>query len=299
MSKDSHFVSLIIPTIGRATIEQCLEALRQQTRPPDELLVLKDLTRRGVAWARNEGIRQARGDLIAMTDDDCIPSPDWLERLINALDKYDAAGAGGPLEETDRLLFHIRKRYPSSNKEQIDTAGFAGNGANLILRRTWVERLAKQDGFMFNEEFKQLASEDWEFIWRLRHSGGTMVFVPASVQHLRRETPQSFLRRQFMRGKGIAFFFKIQRLARSQISPHQSLVWGNSQTAPRAHWLTALWQKVIGPFDLHSFPYARDFWLFWLGEKLQGLGFIWGLLTLQVPRHCIPNSVREYRGNKT
>jgi hypothetical protein len=144
-----------------------------------------------------------------------------------------------------------------------------------------------------------MASEDWEFVWRLRHCGGQMVFVPVAVRHLRRETPRSFLRRQFMRGKGIALFFKIQRLAHSQISPHQSLVWGKSQTASRAQWFRALWQKAIGPFDSQSFPSFRDFWLFWLGEKLQGLGFVWGLLTLQVPKHRIPNSVRAYRGNKT
>lgn len=298
MVKDSHCVSLIIPTIGRATLAQCLAALRQQTRPPDEIIVLKDPTRRGVAWARNEGIRQSRGDLIAITDDDCIPPPDWLERLIGAIDRYGTAGAGGTLRETDRLLFHIRRRYPSSTEEQLDTAGFAGNGANIIYRRSWIEALAQQDGFMFNEAFKQLGSEDWEFVWRLRHCGGMMTFVPVSVQHLRRETPKSFLRRQFMRGKGIAFFFKIQRRAHSQIAPHQSLVWGNHQAAPRAHWLAALWQKAIGPFDSQNFPSSRDFWLFWLGEKLQGLGFVWGLLTLQVPEQSIPNSVRAYRGNQ-
>jgi glycosyltransferase involved in cell wall biosynthesis len=299
MPKDSHSVSVIIPTIGRASLEQCLEALRRQTRLADEIIVLKDLTRRGPAWARNEGIRQARGDLLAFTDDDCIPPLDWLEQLIRAIDKYDAAGAGGPLAETDPLLLHIRKRYPSSDQEQIDTAGFAGNSANIVLRRTWVERLAQQDGCMFNEEFKQLGSEDWEFVWRLRHCGGTMVFVPVPVQHLRRETPRSFLHRQFTRGKGIAFFFKIQRIAHSRIPPHQSLVWGNNQTVPRAHWLMALWYKAIGPFDSHSFPSPRDFWLFWLGEKLQGLGFVWGLLTLQVPKYCIPNSVRDYRRDMT
>jgi glycosyltransferase involved in cell wall biosynthesis len=150
MPKDSHCVSLIIPTIGRATIKQCLAALHQQTRPPDEIIVLKDAMRRGVAWARNEGIRQSHGDLIAFIDDDCFPPPDWLERLVNAMDKYDAAGAGGPFEETDPLLFHIRKRYPSSDQEQLDTEGFAGNGGNILFRRMWLEKLAAQDGFLFN-----------------------------------------------------------------------------------------------------------------------------------------------------
>jgi glycosyltransferase involved in cell wall biosynthesis len=294
MAKDSHVVSVIIPTIGRATLEHCLEALRHQTRPPDELIVLKDQARRGVAWARNEGIRQSRGDLIAITDDDCIPPHDWLERLISAIDRYDAAGAGGLLEETDHLLRYTRQRYPTSDQEQVDTVGLAGTGANIMYRRTWIETLAARDGFMFNEAFKQLASEDWEFVWRLRHCGGTMVFVPVPVRHLRRETPRSFLCRQFMRGRGIAFFFKLQRVTHSQLPPHQSFIWGSPQTGAQTRWLTTLWRKAVGPFDAHSFSRARDFWLFWLGEKFQGLGFVWELLTRQLPTHCIPNSVRGH-----
>ena len=34
--------------------------------------------------ARNRGVQEARGDLIALTDDDCMPRPEWLEALVAA-----------------------------------------------------------------------------------------------------------------------------------------------------------------------------------------------------------------------
>jgi GT2 family glycosyltransferase len=84
-------VTVVIPTLGRGSLPLTLEALARQTRPADEVLQILDRDRRGVAWGRNEGIRRARGDLIAFTDDDCIPGPDWLATLIEAMDQAPVA----------------------------------------------------------------------------------------------------------------------------------------------------------------------------------------------------------------
>jgi glycosyltransferase involved in cell wall biosynthesis len=73
-SNDRHIVSLIIPTIGRKTLYECLIALDGQTRPPDEVIAITDHKRQGRSWACNEGIGRARGDLLAFADDDCAPS---------------------------------------------------------------------------------------------------------------------------------------------------------------------------------------------------------------------------------
>ena len=81
-NQDKHVVSVVIPTVKRNSLRRCLEALKKQNRLPDEVIVIEDKKRLGPSWARNKGIMKAKGDLIAFTDDDCVPPKDWLERLV-------------------------------------------------------------------------------------------------------------------------------------------------------------------------------------------------------------------------
>ena len=125
---DCHLVSVVIPTVGRETLHLCQNALEKQTRVPNEVIIVRDLRRRGASWARNEGIRQAQGDLIAFLDDDCVPSENWLEYLILTIDKYDADGVGGTYQEVDPLLHAARLRRKIPEIEQLDNLGLVGAG---------------------------------------------------------------------------------------------------------------------------------------------------------------------------
>ncbi len=100
--QDRLTVGVIIPTRNRAELLRgALEALSRQTRVPDEVIVVDngstDHTRQvagqfsgrlplrylfeptpGAGQARNAGIRHATSDVLAFTDDDCIPDENWL-----------------------------------------------------------------------------------------------------------------------------------------------------------------------------------------------------------------------------
>ncbi|MFA5860813.1 MAG: glycosyltransferase, partial [Candidatus Thermoplasmatota archaeon] len=96
-------VSVVIPCLNeRATLDACLDALEGQEFPwgRAEVIIVdggsSDGSRqiaqargvkllsdcaRGPSRARNIGIQAARADIVAFTDADCAPSPDWLARL--------------------------------------------------------------------------------------------------------------------------------------------------------------------------------------------------------------------------
>lgn len=291
MPTDQHRISVVIPTLGRDTLALCQAALAKQTRQPDEVIVVVDQHRRGAAWARNEGIARATGNLIAFADDDGVPPADWLERLVEALDRHQAAVAGGTFQETDPLLDAIRRRTPLPDHEQIDRGGLVGNGGNMLVKRDWLNLCVREDGHAFNPSFPG-SGEDWELVWRLRKRGATMVYVPNPVTHLRRATAGQHLRHSFQRGIGIAILFRLMRMDESGVIPQDSLLWGHAGKKTHPRWFKALWEKLLGPFEWRRFQQKRHFGLFWLGEKCQAAGFLWGLWRGGMREEGAPNAVR-------
>lgn len=284
MPADRHGVTVVIPTLGRGSLARTLDALTRQSRPPDEVLQIIDQDRRGPAWGRNEGIRRAKGDLIAFTDDDCVPGPEWLATLIGAIDRHDADGAGGNLRESDPLLRAVQQgRRAKPAAEQLDAGGLVGTGGNVMFRRRCLEATAARDGFVYNQSF--LVAEDWELAYHLRSRGARLVYVPFEVDHLRTARAWSYLRLQYARGIVIAALYLDQKRLRIPITPHESLLWGAGTQPSRPRWAAILWNKTIGPFNWSAFEHWHHYVLYWLGQKAQGLGFLWGLIRVRRTLH--------------
>jgi hypothetical protein len=272
-------VSLVIPSRRGILAGELLAAVEAQTRPPLEILCIHDAELRGPAWARNQGVARARGDYVAFLDDDCIPPEDWLERLVATAERFDADVVGGTYDEASRLLADRRERahrYPT--RDGRDEAGLVGAGGNIMFRRSVLDACRERDGFVFDETFR--LSQDWELTIRCRSLGASFAFCTARVRHLKQVSRISYLRHQFTRGLGIAALHEHLKRNPSLSPPHRSLLWprnaGGRDRAAR--WLVIFGRKLLGPFDVGSFRSKGDFAAFWLGEKAQGLGFVWGRL---------------------
>jgi len=106
-------VSVVIPVKDDALeLARCLRALRDQTRPADQIVVVDNGSRDasalvalaagvevvpcatpGIPAASARGYDSARGDLILRLDADCIPGREWIERMLDTFARHPDAGA--------------------------------------------------------------------------------------------------------------------------------------------------------------------------------------------------------------
>ena len=194
-------VSVIVPTFKRPMLlVRCLEALLAQDLAPSdyEIIIVDDAdsaetkeivkqrarqARRsghivhylpakythGPAAARNIGVRAARSEVIAFTDDDCIPCPGWLKAGLAALSD-DVVGVSGriiiPLEGTPTDYEY--------NASHLAHSEFVT--ANCFYRR---ETLLQVGGF--DERFTMAWREDSDLIFALQERGLRCTSAPDAV----------------------------------------------------------------------------------------------------------------------
>src|SRR5690606_472396 len=199
-------VSVVIPTYRRPELlDCCLSALRVQSLPATEfeIVVVHDgpspqfaaqaaelaalhsatggpmlcayatRTRRGPAAARNLGVRQAFGDLVAFTDDDTIPDVDWLAAAVA---RFDAAADERIEAATGRVVMPLG---PAPSDYERDAAGLAEAEfvtANCFVARATLERLGG-----FDERFERAWREDSDLHFRLLEAGARIAHVPGAV----------------------------------------------------------------------------------------------------------------------
>lgn len=147
----------------------------------------------GKSYALNNGVREARGEILAFLDDDATVGPTWLRNLTGALENGDWAGAGGRivLEWPPSLPNWLSvkgpySRHPFPGFDQGDAAKeLAGPpfGTNMAYRKEMFERYGafRLDlGPSPNADVPR-PGEDTEFGRRVISAGERLRYEPSAV----------------------------------------------------------------------------------------------------------------------
>ncbi len=227
MERSQPVFSIIIPTYNRpAELALCLEALCRLDYPRErfEVIVVDDgsktslqpsvarfldqldvtlLTQAnaGPAAARNKGASQAKGEFLAFIDDDCMTSPDWLQKLVNRFAEVPDQAIGGrtlnPLPENSYSTASqnlIDAGYAYHNPLPSQASFFASN--NLTVPAACFHSVGG-----FDITFK--TSEDRDFCDRWRHQGFQMTYAPEIlIYHSHHLNFRTFWRQHFNYGRG-------------------------------------------------------------------------------------------------
>jgi GT2 family glycosyltransferase len=268
MPADEPIAAVVIPAHGRqGQLNDCLRALAAQTLDlrAFEVIVVDDgsapslelcpdvieggldvrlvaQVNKGPAAARQAGVALAGARFIAFTDDDCLPRPQWLERLIEALDAHDGAIVGGATvngltrnvfsEASNVLLDFLAESFERSRSLK---PFFPSN--NMAMSRQ-----AFLDIGGFDERFTLAAAEDRELCERWIARGGKLVRVEeALLEHRHGLSLGEFLRQHHNYGRGAARLAQIRR------------EYGRGTPAPEG--LGFYWRMLAFPFG--RFPFGK------------------------------------------
>ena len=220
-------ISVVIPTHNRPfALKNCLVALEATTFPRDEMEViivddngstdLSDIAmsvkidvrvvrldvQSGPGIARNAGVNISSGELIAFTDDDCLPDANWLSALWTGHQQHPNAMLGGRLVNSQtQFIASIANQvvsdivYSHYNASSLQSRFFSTN--NVAVPRALFTEMGG-----FDPEFSR-ASEDRDLCDRWRALGLPMVLLPdAVVAHDKSLTVRHFLRQHFRYGTG-------------------------------------------------------------------------------------------------
>lgn len=216
------FVSVIIPVRNRPDdIAACLRSLRELDYPEDklEIIVVDDASidqtpdvvsrfpvrllrlqqHRQAPYCRNLAARQARGELLAFIDSDCLADSAWLRELVPAFKDKTLGAVGGivdsyshenGLDRYEKVKSSLRISSHFRRSEHNDPFFYLPS-CNLLVRRDLFLQLGG-----FNEEL--VVGEDVDLCWRMRKRGDHIEYWPLGrVDHKHRNKLIAFCRRRF------------------------------------------------------------------------------------------------------
>jgi GT2 family glycosyltransferase len=181
----------------------------------DRRVRVVDETRPGLATARNAGLREAEGELIAVIDDDVVVDPDWLGRAVRRFqDEPSVACVTGlilpaELETRDQVLIErfaafgkgfSRRTFSLERGPEGDplfpyAAGAFGSGANTVLRAEAADLLGGYEETL-GTGTPARGGEDLDLFIRLLLAGAEIAYEPSAFVWHRHPSGAAAARRQ-------------------------------------------------------------------------------------------------------
>lgn len=198
---EKPFVSIVIPSFNsEKTIAKAIIGCDRQDYPRDlfEIIVVDDGSRdatpdiirsyshvlfirqdhSGPATARNKGLMNARGSIVAFLDSDCVPRPAWLSKMVRRYTSEDVVCVGSRYGIANRssLLacciyfeFLVRYRRMPRHPKFVGSNGYS-------FRSDFLKKIGG-----YSEEYRMASHEDNELAYRIISKGYSTFFDKTNI----------------------------------------------------------------------------------------------------------------------
>ncbi len=263
------YPNLDLIVVDNAPSSDSTERLVKGSYP--EVRYVREL-RPGLNWARNRAILEARGEIIAYTDDDVMADPGWVSALVERFRDLNVTSVTGltvPYElETEAQV--LLERMGGFNRGYLRrywlgthlSAGQCGAGANMAFRRSVFNEVGYFDPAL-DAGTATGTGGDTEMFFRILKEGHTLAYEPGALVRHRHRREYAQLRKQLadnslgtssylvrvalmypdLRPAAIRFWMwwfwygHLRRLLASFVRP---------PNVPRDLILTGLWHSLVG-----------------------------------------------------
>ena len=231
-------VSVVIPVFnGQKTLTECLESICDQDHASYEIVVVDNnstddtkaiiqsfqgrnkkikyvfepIRRRGAA--RYTGEQQVAGDVVLMTDADCIVATDWISQMVAPIlrgEEIAVQGMANPVNEKDYWIQQYQQERKRIMYERIQDKKIGLlDTANFAIKTDVLREIGYTNPHM-------IYANDVELQVRLLLSGHHLCFLPVAVKHHHLAWSWGLIRKMMVRGRE-------DRLVRKMYRDHEHL----------------------------------------------------------------------------
>ncbi len=224
-------VSILIPVYnGEKTLRKCISSILNQSYKNFELIIVDnnstDKTKeiiidfqknnkniayvfeknRGRGSARNAGIRNSRGEIILMTDSDCIVPENWINKMIEPVINQGEHAVMG--FEEDIIGNYWTRNIQESNLEFIRSHE-KNNYVTCLDTKNFAIKTSIMKKFLFDENLGNI--EDYDLALRMRNKIKVRFIEEVKLKHYHKASFSSWVKLQFNRAYWNSKIYKKHR----------------------------------------------------------------------------------------